>query len=102
MKIIEMQRFLSRKTSCVSVIGILSFVFGMMMPAFAIVGGNVDGTSHPFVGAVDIRLAGAPIVASGTLISPGVVLTAGHVTQFFDRAGQTRARVTFDPVASES
>jgi hypothetical protein len=36
------------------------------------------------------------------LISPTVLLTAGHVTRFFDRAGQSRARVTFDPVVSES
>lgn len=65
-------------------------------------GGDIDGSRHPFVGAVDIRLAGAPIVASGTLISPTVLVTAGHVTRFFDRAGQTRARVTFDSVVSES
>jgi V8-like Glu-specific endopeptidase len=71
-------------------------------PAIAIISGHLDGTSHPNVGAVDIRAAGAPVVASGTLISPTVFLTAGHVTRFFDRAGQTRARVTFDPVVSES
>jgi hypothetical protein len=71
-------------------------------PAAAIIGGQVDGARHPFVGAVDTRLAGAPVAASGILISPTVVLTAAHVTRFFDRAGQTRARVTFDPVVSES
>ncbi len=71
-------------------------------PVFGIIGGYVDGAAHPYVGAVDIRLAGAPIVASGTLISPTVLVTAGHVTRFFDRAGQTQARVTFDPVADET
>jgi len=71
-------------------------------PAIAIIDGQTDGTTHRFVGAVDIRAAGAPIVASGVLVSPMVLLTAGHVTAFFDRAGQTRARVTFDPIASES
>jgi hypothetical protein len=71
-------------------------------PAAAIIGGQVDATTHRNVGAVDIRLARAPVVGSGTLISPTVFLTAGHVTSFFDRAGQTRARVTFDPVVSES
>lgn len=74
----------------------------MAVPAGAIIGGQADGSGHPYIGAVDIRLAGAPVVASGTLISPTVFLTAGHVTQFFDRAGQTRARVTFDPVVSSS
>ena len=54
------------------------------------------------MGAVDIRLAGLPIVASGVLISPTVLVPAGHVTRFFDLAGQTKARVTFDPVVSDS
>jgi hypothetical protein len=36
------------------------------------------------------------------LISPTVFLTAGHVTTFFDQAGITRARVTFDPTVSGS
>lgn len=71
-------------------------------PVSAIVGGSVDGTTHSFVGAVDLRLAGLPIVASGVLVSPSVLVTAGHVTRYFDRAGQTRARVTFDPVVSSS
>ena len=74
----------------------------LAVPASAILDGKLDGSAHPFVAAVDIRSAGAPIVASGTLISPTVVVTAGHVTSFFDRAGQDRARVTFDPVVSSS
>jgi Trypsin-like peptidase domain len=68
----------------------------------AIIGGQPDGSGHPYAGAVDTRLAGAPVPGSGVLISPTVFLTAGHVTRFFDRAGQTRARVTFDPVVSDS
>src|SRR5262245_9789302 len=71
-------------------------------PAAAIIGGQNDGNAHPYVGAIDIRQAGAPVVASGSLISPTVFLTAGHVTSFFDRAGLTRARVTFDPAVSSS
>ena len=85
-------------------LSVLAVVLSMATapPAIAIINGHLDGTSHPNVGAVDIRLAGAPVVASGTLISPTVFLTAGHVTRFFDRAGQTRARVTFDTVVGES
>jgi Trypsin len=71
-------------------------------PAAAIIGGQDDGNAHPYVGAIDIREAGAPVVGSGVLISPTVFLTAGHVTRFFDRAGLTRAKVTFDPVVSAS
>lgn len=71
-------------------------------PAATMIGGQADGNAHAFVGAVDIRLAGAPVVGSGVLVSPTVFVTAGHVTRFFDRAGLTRARVTFDPVVSAS
>src|SRR5262249_22221251 len=65
-------------------------------------GGQNDGNAHPYVGAIDIRQAGAPVVASGSLISPTVFLTAGHVTSFFDRAGLTHAMVTFDPAVTSS
>ena len=81
-----------------SMMGLLSIA----APTAAIIQGQSDGSAHPYVGAVDIRAAGLPIVASGVLISPTVLLTARHVTRFFDRAGLTRARVTFDPVVSES
>lgn len=70
-------------------------------PASAIVGGEVDGTAHPYVGSHDTRPAGRGI-GSGVLISPTVYVTAGHGTSFFDQAGLTRARVTFDPVFSDS
>ena len=81
-------------------VGIVGLVV-LSSPATAIINGQTDGSTHRFVGAVDIRAAGAPVVASGVRVSPAVLLTAGHVTAFFDRAGQTRARVTFDPVAEK-
>lgn len=71
-------------------------------PAGAIIGGQADGGGHPYVGAIDVRPTGRTIPASGVLISPTVFLTAGHVTHFFDQAGVSRARVTFDPVYSDS
>lgn len=71
-------------------------------PAAGIIGGQADGNGHPNVGAVDVRPTGRTIPASGILISPTVYLTAGHVTRFFDQAGVTQARVTFDPVYSDS
>jgi hypothetical protein len=81
---------------------VLAIAAVLAAPAGAIIGGQADGNAHPYVGAVDVRAAGAPVVASGTLISSTVLLTAGHVTRFFDRAGLTRARVTFDPVVGDS
>jgi hypothetical protein len=67
-------------------------------PAGAIIGGAPDGNGHPYVAAV-----GPPkplLLASGTLISPTVVLTAAHVAN--RRLGTGQARVTFDPVADAS
>jgi hypothetical protein len=74
----------------------------VVAPAAGIIGGQADGNGHPNVGAIDVRPTGRTIPASGILISPTVYLTAGHVTRFFDQAGVTQARVTFDPVYSDS
>jgi hypothetical protein len=71
-------------------------------PAHAIIAGETDGSRHPYVGAIDVRPTGRPIPCTGTLISPTVFLTAGHCTQFFDAQGLTQARVTFDPVFSDT
>jgi len=72
-------------------------------PAAAVVDGNLDGTRHPYVGAVDGRPVGGPVqFGSGVLISPTVFLSVGHGTARFDAAGITRARVTFDPVVTDS
>jgi hypothetical protein len=80
---------------------VMCFV-GSPRPGLAIIGGEVDGAGHPAVGAVDTQALGLPLVGSGVLISPTVFLTAGHVTHFFDDAGVTQARVTFDPVVTAS
>lgn len=66
-------------------------------PVQAIIGGQLDGTRHPYVGAIDVRPTGRRIPCTGTLIAPTVFLTAGHCTRFFDDADLTEARVTFDP-----
>jgi hypothetical protein len=80
-------------------LGMLLFV----SPANAIIGGSNDGGGHPYVGGIDARPAGGGIfTASGVLVSSTVLVTAGHGTLRFEAAGLTRARVTFDPVASDS
>jgi Trypsin len=83
---------------------LLIAVIGLIVtsPAASIIGGQPDGNGHPNVGAIDVRPTGRAIPASGILISPTVYLTAGHVTRFFDQAGVSQARVTFDPVYSDS
>lgn len=80
-------------------------IAGMLLsaaPAYAIVGGEIDGNRHPYVGSIDASPTGRTIPGSGVLVSPTVYLTAGHATGFFDQAGLTQARVTFDPVVSSS
>jgi hypothetical protein len=71
-------------------------------PAAAIIGGQPDGNRHPNVGALDLRPIGFPIPCSGTLISPTVYVTAGHCTNFLQSQGITQARVTFDPLFSDT
>jgi hypothetical protein len=65
----------------------------VVSPAHAITGGEPDGTAHPYVGLVALYDAEGNYIGrcSGTLLSPTVVLTAGHCT--YDAA---LARVYFD------
>jgi hypothetical protein len=50
-------------------------------PALAITGGTIDGTAHPNVGLVVADLGNGPEPdCSGVLVSPTVVVTAGHCT----------------------
>lgn len=64
-------------------------------PAFAITGDWVDDNDHPYVGLVCIYDQGHNFIwrGSGTLISPTVVLTAGHVVDTAE--GAVYARVYF-------
>lgn len=61
--------------------------------AYAITGGQPDGSGHPYVGLVVFDDADGPAWrCSGTLLSPTVFLTAGHCTE-----GAVAARVWFEP-----
>jgi len=54
---------------------------------FAIVGGELDGQRHPYVGNIVYRLEdGGPLYpwASGSLVAEKVFLTAGHVTYWIN------------------
>jgi hypothetical protein len=71
-------------------------------PAGAVSNGTTDGKLHPNVACVVMQLPqyqGTDLFecASGQLISPTVVLTAGHVTDFINSTSAYVA-VTFDPV----
>ena len=66
--------------------------------AHAIIWGELDGDQHPYVGLLVFDVDGVPAWrCSGTLISPTVVLTAGHCT-----FGADAARVWFDSDLSDN
>lgn len=77
-----------------------SLIFGLVGGAAAITNGQPDGDAHPYVGLLvfDAEIcdeSGCEVVpawsCSGSLISPTVILTAGHCTD-----GAVAARVWFD------
>lgn len=60
--------------------------------AMAITDGSLDGNGHPHVGLLIFDIGGTPAWrCSGTLLSPTVLLTAGHCTD-----GATGGRVWFE------
>ncbi len=66
--------------------------------ASAITGGEPDGDRHPYVGLAVFDVDGAPSHrCSASLLSPTVVLTAGHCTD-----GTSAARVWFDEVVQSN
>jgi hypothetical protein len=66
-------------------------------PAIAITDGELDGEGHPAVGLLIFDYGGGPAWrCSGTLISPTVMLTAGHCTD-----GAEGGRVWFDATQAE-
>src|SRR5260370_29487567 len=91
-----------RQRPTIAALAVLAAGFLLATSAYAIIGGTVDFYGHPYVGAIDSTAHGAPIVTSGVLISPTVLLTPGHVTRKFDVSGLTRARGTFHPGVSAS
>jgi hypothetical protein len=81
-------------------LGVLSLVaIAFALPAFAITNGHLDGTAHPYVGLVVVFDAdGHPLWrGSGTLMSPTVFLTAGHVCAADGEDVPASARVYFEP-----
>jgi Trypsin len=71
-------------------------------PSDAVVGGAPDGSGHPYVAAIG-QPDGGGIVFTGVAISPNVVLTVAHGARRLEGAtGSDQARVTFDPVATNS
>lgn len=96
---------MTRKILALSLI--LTLLFVLATPVFAITNGEPDGNAHPNVGSMvlDIPEEGLFQWCSGTLIAERVFLTASHCTigldGFVARYPGTRVLVTFDPTIHE-
>ena len=73
---------------------VLVMAFGVASVAYAITNGQPDGDDHPYVGLIVFDDDDGPAWrCSGALLSPTLVLTAGHCTD-----GAVSARVWFDEI----
>ncbi len=80
-----------KKRITISVL-VVVLLLATAIPAAAIVWGQPDGDDHPMVGLVVFDVGGVPSHrCSGTLLSPTVLLTAGHCA-----FGTDAARVWFE------
>lgn len=70
----------------------VTFTLLAALPGLAITNGQPDGINHPYVGLAVFDVGGTPSHrCSASLLSPTIVLTAGHCTD-----GTSAARVRFD------
>ena len=59
-----------------------SLAVALALPAAAVTNGTPDGNRHPYVGLIVFDDANGPAWrCTGALLSPTVVLTAGHCTE---------------------
>jgi hypothetical protein len=80
----------------ISILVAASLAVALALPALAVTNGVPDGNRHPYVGLIVFDDANGPAWrCTGTLLSPTLVLTAGHCTD-----GAVAARVWFDEIVS--
>lgn len=69
------------KKLTIALVLVMALMFSTVRIANAITDGNPDGNGHPYVVLLLMDVGGAPTYrCSGTLLSPTVLVTAGHCT----------------------
>jgi len=83
-----------RKKLFLSFVTVTVMVALVISPVGAVTDGELDGDGHPHVVLLLMEVGGVPMFrCSGTLLSPTVLLTAGHCTNNFPGAPYTGMRV---------
>lgn len=84
--------FAGKPSKMVGIVVAIILLLATVIPAAAITDGVLDGEDHPYVGLLVFDVDGSPAWrCSGTLLSPTVMLTAGHCT-----FGTSGGRVWFE------
>jgi V8-like Glu-specific endopeptidase len=82
------------KKLTIAVLLVLSLMFASVNVARAVTDGHLDGDLHPYVVLLLMEVNHQPAFrCSGTLLSPTVLLTAGHCTDNFPGSPYTGMRV---------
>lgn len=82
------------KRFTIATILVFAMVFSTVSIASAVTDGELDGDGHPHVVLLLMEVGGAPAFrCSGTLISPTVLLTAGHCTSNYPDEPYTGMRI---------
>ena len=80
-----------RRPILLTLVALFAVIF---VPTLAVTDGKLDGAGHPAVVLLLMEVGGQPAFrCSGTLLSPTVVLTAGHCTNNFPGSPYTGMRV---------
>jgi V8-like Glu-specific endopeptidase len=83
-----------RKKMLFIVITVLLILTFVVSPVGAVTDGQPDGNAHPYIVLLLMEVGGQPAFrCSGTLLSPTVLLTAGHCTDNYPGAPYTGMRV---------